>query len=133
MTEEPPPVPVYANSTAIKHKLETASGQSIEAAHKLTTTMIAVKHDKLQVLHKLLSLVGKACGYCIAKGHPSPTEHFGTECPSMSPEMQIAFKLFQTSMIYPNDFKGSKPCFSCHVCFMEDDQLHPDFLSRGNK
>jgi hypothetical protein len=105
----------------------------IEAAHKLTTTMMAAKHDQHQALHKLLSLVGKACGYCIAKGHPNPTDHFGTQCPSMSPEMRTAFKLFRTSMIYPNDFKGSKPCFYCHVCSMGNDKLHPEFMSRGSK
>jgi hypothetical protein len=133
MTDAPLPVPAYTSTTSIKRRLDTAFGQSIEAAHKLTTTMMAAKHDKIQPIQKLLSVVGKACGYCIAKGHPNPTDHFGAQCPSMSLEMRKAFKMFRTSMIYPEDFKGSRPCFYCHVCSMGNDKLHPEFRSRASK
>ena len=133
LTNEPLGLPECNNSVTLKRKLSVAFGESVEKAHKLMTMMISQKHGHLHKITQLLTLVKKACGYCLAVGHMNPRVHFGSDCPSMSPEMQLGYKSFRTNMVYPNDFKTSKPCYFCHICSMGDDKLHPEFVSGGSK
>jgi hypothetical protein len=115
----------------LKRKLDTAFGSSIEQAQKLTTAMMSDKHAKLGVFMNIMQVIGKGCGYCMAKGITNPQVHYGHECPSLSEPMQNAFKAFRKSVQYPKTYQTTLPCFRCHVCSMGDDALHPKFV-RGD-
>jgi hypothetical protein len=130
-TTKPLAAPKHMDSTTIKRCLNSAFGDSINSARKLTTDLMSEKQSKLHVLSQILTLLGRACGYCFAKGVSNPGEHFGFNCPSMCKSTQKTFKYFRTSIIYPEKYQTTRPCFYCHVCSMGDDRLHPPFVTKG--
>ena len=56
------------NLAHLKGKLDTGFGRCIEEAHKLRTDMMSGKHKRVNMLEKLLTLIGEGCGYCLVQG-----------------------------------------------------------------
>ncbi|KAF8149016.1 P-loop containing nucleoside triphosphate hydrolase protein [Mycena galopus ATCC 62051] len=99
----------------LKRKLAEAFGDSTLNANKRTGALIVAKSDRLAVFKRLFDLVGKACGYCVARRVPNPESHPPRTCPNMSSEQRL-------------EFWESGPCFKCHICSYGHDSLHREFV-----